>query len=250
MSSRIIELHSKYKKYQFKRYLKIVSIFLLISILPIGGYYLKEYFDLSQSIVEAVDIKENIQVVQKDLPEVKEKSVSPSYVLSVSNKELEESIKNASAKKSINTEEKKIVKTDNVVTTKAVKIEKIAPKFIQISPIEEIDIEADKDRENYFEDNTKEHSIEDWISKYENKKSYALAIYISNYYYKKQDFKNSAMWARRANKHDRNKENAWLLYAKSVYALGDIKKAKSILNIFIQYKESAKAEILLSEWEE
>jgi len=105
-------------------------------------------------------------------------------------------------------------------------------------------------QQTFFTDINEEKSLDNWIEKYNKKKSYALAIYIAKQYYFESDYKNSGIWAKRANQLDRNKEEAWLYYAKSVYALGDSKKAKRILNIYLQYKDSNKAELLLSEWAE
>ena len=101
---------------------------------------------------------------------------------------------------------------------------------------------------NYFAQPGKEKPLDSWIEKYNQKKSYAVAIYIAKQYYAENNFKHSGIWAKRANQLDRNKEEAWLFYAKSVYALGNLDKAKRILNIYLQYKESTKAELLLSEW--
>lgn len=100
----------------------------------------------------------------------------------------------------------------------------------------------------YFSAVNEDKPLEEWVQKYNKKKSYAIAIYISKQYYFENDFKNAGIWAKRANQLDRNKEDAWLLYAKSVYALGDKEKAIKILNVFLQYKDSAKTELLLSEW--
>jgi thioredoxin-like negative regulator of GroEL len=103
-------------------------------------------------------------------------------------------------------------------------------------------------RKSYFQEINADKPLEDWIEKYNQKRSYALAIYIAKQYYFDNDYKQAGVWAKRANQLDRNQEEAWLLYAKSVYALNNKEKAVRILKIYLQYKESSKAEFLLSEW--
>jgi len=262
MSSRITNLHVECKKYHFKKYMKVVLTLIAIIILPLGAFFLNEYLNsdkviskLDRSLVKKEEPKELVKEVEVNQTvavakvEIKEDKVqepkTSKYAVAVSTDKLEESILNATKKqKTKKVRPKKITKVlapakETVIILNPVKEEKVV---LKTAPI--------KDRKKYFEDSDREHKIESWIQKYEDKKTYALAIYISSYYYKRKDFKLSGIWARRANKLDRDKEKAWLLYAKSMYALGNKRKAKGILNIFMQYRESAKAEILLSEWED
>jgi len=77
---------------------------------------------------------------------------------------------------------------------------------------------------------------------------YATALKIARLYYEKGDYEAASLWAKKANLLDRDDEAAWILYAKSEYALGREERAKRILAIFLDYKDSARARTLLMGW--
>lgn len=209
MSNRLERLHSECKKYHFKKFLKSFLLFTFVLVLVTGGYYAYSLYKLEN--------KPKPQVITK---------VKEDYTLRVSSNDVAKAV----AK----------MKDQSLVKKKTVTVEKKstqAPASIDTSA-----------KENYFSAITQEKSLDSWIDKYNQKKSYSLAIYITKQYYFDSDYKSSGIWAKRANQLDRNKEEAWLFYAKSVYALGDVQKAKRILNVFLQYKDSTKAELLLSDW--
>lgn len=209
MSNRLERLHGECKKYHFKKFLKSFLLFTSILVLVTGGYYAYSLYQFES--------------MPKSKPLTKAKE---DYTLRVSSNDVAKAV----AK----------MKTQSLAQKKSVAVvkqPKKTPVFIQSVP-----------KETMFSDITQEKSLDSWIEKYNQKKSYSLAIYIAKQYYFDSEYKNSGVWAKRANQLDRNKEEAWLYYAKSVYALGDLKKAKRILNVFLQYKDSTKAELLLSEW--
>ena len=215
MSNRLEELDSKYKRYLFKRLVKALAVLGVFVGLILGAYFFMNSDE---------EVKDNVKGSTK-----KHVSSSPasSYALEVSSDELDQAVKN------INTN-----KTASKTPTKQVLPKKTALKTVA----------KEKETTSYFDQNVEEHALETWINKYNQKKSYSAAIYIAKQYYFDKNYKQSGVWAKRANQLNRDKEEAWLYYAKSVYALGDHTKAKKILNIFLQYKKSLKAELLLSEW--
>ena len=83
---------------------------------------------------------------------------------------------------------------------------------------------------------------------YAQRHSYDLALKIARLAYQKGAYKEALAWAKKANKLDRTKEGAWILYAKSLYALGKKRQAKQLLRVYLDYRDSAKAKKLLSEW--
>jgi len=83
---------------------------------------------------------------------------------------------------------------------------------------------------------------------YAQRHSYDLALKIARLAYRKGEYKKALEWAKKANKLDRTKEEAWILYAKSLYALGKKRQAKQLLRVYLDYRDSAKAKKLLSEW--
>ncbi|MFC2074324.1 hypothetical protein ACFLR3_03640 [Campylobacterota bacterium] len=226
MSNRLEELQAQCKRYHLKRSLKAVWILIGILIVVIGIYLL--IISIYPHSVQT-DNKRVMSLLKKDLPK------QENYTLDVSSDMVAQAVAKMQSQKP---EKKEPVSTVQIKkqTQKPMKTEKKAV-FIEELP-----------KQTLFINVNEEKPLESWIEKYNQKKSYALAIYIAKQYYFDSDYKNSGIWAKRANQLDRNKEEAWLFYAKSVYALGDTEKAKRILNIFLQYKDSTKAELLLSEW--
>ena len=83
---------------------------------------------------------------------------------------------------------------------------------------------------------------------FRKRESYNLAIKISKIYLEKKDFKNSLKWSKIANKLDNEPEDSWILYAKSLYNLGDKDAAREILEVYLKFKYSKKIENLLQKW--
>ncbi|WP_201352413.1 hypothetical protein [Hydrogenimonas urashimensis] len=86
------------------------------------------------------------------------------------------------------------------------------------------------------------------IRQHEKFPKYATALKIATIYYAGNDFENAALWARKANLIDRDDEEAWILYAKSEYALGNRARAIRILRLYLDYRDSIKAKSLLLSW--
>ncbi len=79
--------------------------------------------------------------------------------------------------------------------------------------------------------------------------SYDLAIQLARNYYNDGKYKKALAWAKKANALDREQEEAWILYAKSLKKMGEDEKAYQILRVYLDYKESNKARKLLKEWQ-
>ncbi len=90
--------------------------------------------------------------------------------------------------------------------------------------------------------------IDALLEQYANSPRYSVALKIARKYYDEGDFENASLWARKANILDRDDERAWIIYAQSEYALGREERAKRILRLFLDYKDSAKARSLLMTW--
>jgi tetratricopeptide (TPR) repeat protein len=86
------------------------------------------------------------------------------------------------------------------------------------------------------------------INLYKHQESYDLAIKIAKLYYGQKDYNNSLLWAKKANKLDKTDEESWIIYAKSLYARGDKTQARQLLNIYLKFKPSQKAQKLLNQW--
>jgi len=85
--------------------------------------------------------------------------------------------------------------------------------------------------------------------KFANHESYAIAIRIAKEYYSKKDYKNSLVWAKKANNLDRRKTQSWVLYARSLYALGEKAKAVKVLMLYKRFASSAEVDRILQGWQ-
>ena len=79
--------------------------------------------------------------------------------------------------------------------------------------------------------------------------SYSLAIEIAKEYFAKHDYAASLKWAKQANKLDKKKEEAWILYAKSLFNLNKKEEAKKTLRFYLKFKDSTRIKALLHQWE-
>lgn len=226
MSNRLEELHGQYKRHILKKTLKALSL-VAFSAFVLGVIYIATISQQDES-----PLKKEALAVKTD---AKKSDKSPeAYALKVSSDELDAAVEKL---------KKRPIAKDRSPQKTQVKASVEKPVMKELVP--EV-----KSKTNYFANIDEEHSLDTWIEKYNQKKSYSTAVYISKQYYADKNYKQAGIWAKRANQLDRNKEEAWLYYAKSVYALGNVTKAKRILNIYLQYKKSVKAELLLSEWGE
>ncbi|WP_353661790.1 tetratricopeptide repeat protein [Hydrogenimonas sp. SS33] len=86
------------------------------------------------------------------------------------------------------------------------------------------------------------------IGQYRKYPRYATALKIAEIYYDRKAYAEASRWAREANRLNRDDEKAWILYARSEYALGRKERARRILRLYLDYKESPRARSLLAGW--
>jgi len=94
----------------------------------------------------------------------------------------------------------------------------------------------------------KNADLEELQKLFAQRESYNLAIKIAREFFERKNYKEALQWAKRANKLDRSKEEAWILYARSLYALGKKEQARRILRLYLEYANSKEAQKLLREW--
>ncbi|WP_201334577.1 MULTISPECIES: tetratricopeptide repeat protein [unclassified Nitratiruptor] len=95
---------------------------------------------------------------------------------------------------------------------------------------------------------TKPTTLKELITTYQTRPNYTLALEIAQAFYKQKRYDKAIFWAKRANKLDRYKDDAWIVYAKALYAKGKKQKAKDILRFFLKFQDSPKIRNLLKEW--
>lgn len=91
-------------------------------------------------------------------------------------------------------------------------------------------------------------SVKDMIAYYNKENKYSLALKIAQTYYDAKNYSQSLLWSKKANLLNRDADGAWILYAKSEYAVGNHERAIKILNLYITNADSDEAKTLLLNW--
>ncbi|MCJ7766360.1 MAG: tetratricopeptide repeat protein [Thiovulaceae bacterium] len=281
MSNRLERLEKAYKKYVIKKFLKrsllvvgsgavVAAVYTGIvmmrstpaEVLRSSGTTVAVSAEKSRKLTAASGSSEGVEtaVLKPATSAIAEAAtatsaaiqtaVSPSYVLAVSPAKVEKAVTRISQHSSVEMKQQEsrrehgtaLKKPKTTIALQGTPEPKAAPKEFFSSSDRVLP------KENYFQEYKDESGIDEWIKKYEHHKSYNIAIYITKYYYDMGVYDKSFSWAKRANQLDRDQEDAWLFYAKSVYALGNSAKAKKILEVYLEYKKSQTVSMLLSEW--
>ncbi len=132
------------------------------------------------------------------------------------------------------------------VKESAVSSEKENPKSQRVKP--ENEKSETKERRKVLLEIKEASDLSVLLEQYGNSPRYSTALKIAEIYYEKGDFEDASLWAKKANILDRDDERAWIIYAESEYALGREDRAKRILKLFLEYKDSVKARSLLMTW--
>jgi len=103
---------------------------------------------------------------------------------------------------------------------------------------------------NTFVLQSKEYDLDTLKQLFSERKNYNLALKIAQKYYAMQDYNQAIKWAKKANSINKADDASWIIYAKSLYAKKEYKKAKKILQIYTKFENSSQVDKLLSEWSE
>jgi hypothetical protein len=118
----------------------------------------------------------------------------------------------------------------------------------------EENITADKNETNTTKDvinkfglqmTTQKSTKQQLLENYRKRNSYSSAMALANYFYSKSSYKEAIEWAKVASKINKLKEEPWLIYAKSKYALKERDKAKKALELFLKSSDSKRVRELL-----
>jgi len=91
-----------------------------------------------------------------------------------------------------------------------------------------------------------EKDLQDVINRFKKNKNPKLSLHIAKKYYSLGKFNKSYNYALITNQIDEEIEDSWIIFAKSLYKLGEKKMAIKTLNSYIKSSESIKASILLT----
>ena len=96
---------------------------------------------------------------------------------------------------------------------------------------------------------TKERDIEIKQADFKRTNDYGAAIDIARYYYEGKDYANAIKWALSASNAEsksKSKSESWIIYAKSLYAMGEKDQAIELLTKYVSSTNSKDAAAALS----
>jgi len=99
-------------------------------------------------------------------------------------------------------------------------------------------------RENDMKD------IQDVIARFKKNKNPALSLFVAKRYYRIGNYQQAYNYALITNELDNNIEDSWLIFAKSLYKLGQTKMAVKTLKTYQSDSGSVKAKITLDQMTE
>lgn len=89
--------------------------------------------------------------------------------------------------------------------------------------------------------------IENILKRFQTNKNPALSLFLAKKYYELGDYKNASNYALITNKMNRDIEDSWLIFTKSLVKLNQKDKAIEILTKYINSTQSNNAAILLNQ---
>ena len=95
------------------------------------------------------------------------------------------------------------------------------------------------------EDSAKD--LQSILKRFQKDKNPALSLFLAKKYYELGDYKNASNYALITNKLNKDIEDSWLIFSKSLVKLHQKKKAINILTQYIKATKSNNAAILLNE---
>ncbi len=252
------ELEKRWIKYKTKSFMIIAFMVTIIGSLIYGGYYIlykldfsnkKEHKKAVMSAVRVVDEK-NISILtppsSTPLPPTPTKEpkkdiiqLAPTIpIVDFDNKEIK--IKKKEIKHIVQ-HKKRLVKRVKKYKPKKPKLKKDIKPKIEVHKEEKIEHKIKKIN---FKITTNNY-MNIMKQKFNKNKNPRDALLIAKAYYRAGNYKESEIWALKANNLDKNSEESWLLFAKSKNALGKKREALKILIAYYNKTKSPDAKLLI-----
>jgi len=91
----------------------------------------------------------------------------------------------------------------------------------------------------------KRKSLKALLVNEKNKRTYASAIALANYFLERKKYAKAVKWSIKASKREPSRSFSWILYARAKVRLGEKEKAKRALKIYLKNNDSKEAQNLL-----
>ncbi len=245
----INELESRWLRYKVKSLLPFLIIFLIILIsfyLIFNVYFMnspsqKEIVKIipkeekvTQNIQEKIILKTKnpIPVLKKEVLKKEKIIIKPSLSF-IENMRMNspqyydnEQLKNKKSKPKIKNK-KNPTEVRKVPIAQTVKVEIVAESLVNIK------------RENTQDD------IQHVVKRFKKSNNPALSLFIAKKYYELKDYNQAYNYALITNGINKEIEESWIIFSKSLVKLGKKDRAIKILNSYIQNTHSQRAKLLL-----
>lgn len=113
--------------------------------------------------------------------------------------------------------------------------------------VEETPVKTEKAKKIVIARETSIQDIKDAEKRFKKSNSPALSLFLAKQYYARGDYSKSYNYALITNQLDKNNEDSWLIFSRSLVKLGKVKLAKKALNEYIRFSHSSNAELLLDD---
>ncbi|MBA1438050.1 MAG: CDC27 family protein [Epsilonproteobacteria bacterium] len=120
------------------------------------------------------------------------------------------------------------------------------PQTPQIAVKQKNDLQEDKNTKKIvIETKNSMEDIKDAERRFEKNNSPALSLFLARQYYARKQYHKAYNYALITNQLDKEIEDSWLIFSKSLVKLGKKNKAIQALSEYIKYSHSSNAALLL-----
>lgn len=113
--------------------------------------------------------------------------------------------------------------------------------------VEETPVTTQKAKKIVIARETSIEDIKDAEKRFKKNNNPALSLFLAKQYYARGDYSKSYNYALITNQLDKDNEDSWLIFSRSLVKLGKTKLAKKALNEYIKFSHSSNAELLLDD---
>ncbi|WP_428737151.1 tetratricopeptide repeat protein [Sulfurimonas sp.] len=111
----------------------------------------------------------------------------------------------------------------------------------------EVVITSEKPKKIVIAKETNMEDIKDAEKRFKQNNNPALSLFLAKQYYAKGDYSKSYNYALKTNQLDKDNEDSWLIFSRSLVKLGKPDLAKKALKEYIKYSHSSNAQLLLDD---
>lgn len=242
------ELEQQWLRYKIKSYIPHgVIVISSLSIIVVLLFFFNSDINTTPHNIEQNSLKEDVsqreqKTIQNTTPPTKVTTPVHLHVEESKKMVLTPSIdfikeyKEVKKPPQIKHEEEEQKKPSQVINKPLVKVEE-TPKTTAIEPKETITIQRKDSQED----------LDIIIRRFQKTNNPELSLFIAKKYYSMKEYKEAYNYALITNKINNNIEGSWLVFSKALVKLGKKKIALKVLNQYIDYSGSNKAEILRDE---